>query len=348
MSRWTLLLLLALAACIVSDASAADSVEVSFSNGAVQLKGVLYKPEGPGPFPVLLFNHGSAPGMLNGQAFEKLGPMFVQHEWAFFAPYRRGQGLSASAGPYVMDVIHKEQMSGIVRASPIVIVLFGVLLAVVFLTTRRQPIWVRVCAGFIVLLIGTLGVRLISEHARATATIHALETDQFSDHLAAFEWLRRQSFVMPGRVATMGNSFGGIISVFAAERIPYCAVVDAAGGAQAWSPELSKRLSSAVRQSQAPIFFFQAENDYSLAPTEVLGREMQKAAAVGGEAVSRVRRVRCGWSAASRGAGVVSGRRMCFGFSTRSAGDDGTARRLSRARLPQRRSSTCSSRSSVW
>jgi dienelactone hydrolase len=276
MSRWTLLLLV-LAACIVSDASAAGSVDVSFSNGAVQLKGVLYKPEGPGPFPVLLFNHGSAPGMLNGQAFEKLGPMFVQHEWVFFAPYRRGQGLSASAGPYVMDVIQKEQMSGIVRALPIVIVLFGVLLAVVFLATRRQPIWVRASAGFIVFLIGTLGVHLVSEHARATATIHALETDQFSDHLAAFEWLRRQSFVMPGRIATMGNSFGGIISVFAAERIPYCAVVDAAGGAQTWSPELSKRLSSAVRQSQAPIFFFQAENDYSVAPTEVLGREMQKA-----------------------------------------------------------------------
>ena len=78
------------------------------------------------------------------------------------------------------------------------------------------------------------------------------------------EWLRRQSFVMPGRIATMGNSFGGIITVLAAERIPYCAVVDAAGGAQTWSPELSKRLAASVTQAQAPIFFFQAENDYDL------------------------------------------------------------------------------------
>jgi pimeloyl-ACP methyl ester carboxylesterase len=255
----------------------ATAQEVSFSNGAVQLKGVLYKPGGPGPFPVLLFNHGSAPGMLNGQAFERLGPLFVQHEWAFFAPYRRGQGLSASAGPYVMDVIQEEQTAAIVRALPVLIVLFGVLLAVVLLTTRRQRIWVRVCAGFIVFLIGTLGVHLVSEHARANATIHALETDQFSDHLAAFEWLRRQSFVMPGRVATMGNSFGGVITVFGAQRIPYCAAVDASGGAQTWSPELSARLVSSVRQSQAPIFFFQAENDYSLAPTEVLGKAMRDA-----------------------------------------------------------------------
>jgi len=289
LSRWKLVAVLLLA-FVAGGARAADTIEahpaqpalataqeVAFSNGAVQLKGVLYKPEGPGPFPVLLFNHGSAPGMLNGQAFEKLGPMFVQHEWAFFAPYRRGQGLSAAAGPYVMDVIQNEQMAAIVRALPVLIVLFGVLLAVVFLTTRRQPLWVRSCAGFIVLLIGTLGVHLVSEHARANATIHALETDQFSDHLAAFEWLRRQSFVMPGRIATMGNSFGGIITVLAAERIPYCAVVDAAGGAQTWSPELSKRLAASVRNAQAPIFFFQAENDYSLAPTEVLGKAMQDA-----------------------------------------------------------------------
>jgi dienelactone hydrolase len=288
-SPWKLAAAL-LVAVVASDPPAAGAIEahsapptptaaedVSFSNGAVQLKGVLYKPDGPGPFPVLLFNHGSAPGMLNGQAFEKLGPMFVQHEWAFFAPYRRGQGLSAAAGPYVMDVIQKEQTAAIVRALPVLIVVFGVLLAVVVLTTRRQPLWVRLCAGFIVFLIGTLGAHLISEHARANATIHALETDQFSDHLAAFEWLRRQSFVMPGRIATMGNSFGGIITVFAAERIPYCAVVDASGGAQTWSPELSKRLASSVRQSQAPIFFFQAENDYSLAPTEVLGKAMRDA-----------------------------------------------------------------------
>ena len=286
------LVLAALAALTISDARAADTVEahpaepappavvaeqVSFSNGNVQLKGVLYKPEGAGPFPVLLFNHGSAPGMLNSQAFEKLGPLFVQHGWAFFAPYRRGQGLSASAGPYVMDVIASEQRAGLVRSLPILVALFGGLLTAVFLTTRPQARWVRVCAGLVVCLIGVLGFHLINQHARARATVHVLETDQFSDHLAAFEWLRRQGFAASGRVATMGNSFGGIISVLAAERIAYCAAVDAAGGAETWSPELRARLVPSVRASQAPIFFFQAENDYSLAPTDVLSREMREA-----------------------------------------------------------------------
>jgi len=277
-----------LTVCIVSNVCRAEPMEankpapaapeeISFSNGTVQLKGVLYKPEGAGPVPVLLFNHGSAPGMLNGQAFDILGPLFVRHGWAFFAPYRRGQGLSAAAGSYAVDVIREEQTRAIVRALPVIVVLFGVLLAVVLLTTRRQPMWVRACAGFTVCLVGVLGFHLVSEHARATATLNVLETDQFSDHLAAYEWLRRQSFTTPARIATMGNSFGGIITVLAAERIPYCAVVDAAGGAQTWSPELSARLVGAVRNAQAPIFFFQAENDYTIAPSEVLAKQMWEA-----------------------------------------------------------------------
>jgi dienelactone hydrolase len=255
----------------------AASEEVSFSNGNVQLKGVLYKPEIAGPYPVLLFNHGSAPGMLNRQAFENLGPLFVRHGWAFFAPYRRGQGLSASAGPYAVDVIAKEQRVGIVRALPVLLAILVAIVVATLLTTRGQPLWVRVSAGFVAFLIGALGFHLVSQHARAAATVHVLETDQFSDHLAAFEWLRRQDFVMPGRIATMGNSFGGIISVLAAERIPYCAVVDAAGGAQTWSPRLRARLTGPVRHSQSPIFFFQAENDYTIAPTEVLAKEMREA-----------------------------------------------------------------------
>src|SRR5436190_22625033 len=78
---------------------------VSFQNENLTLGGVLYKPAGPGPFRGLVYNHGSAPGMLNSQAFEKLGPLFAARGWVFFAPYRRGQGLSAAAGPFIGDEI---------------------------------------------------------------------------------------------------------------------------------------------------------------------------------------------------------------------------------------------------
>ena len=43
--------------------------------------------------------------MLSKEAFETLGPLFARHGWVFFGPYRRGQGLSASAGPYIGDEI---------------------------------------------------------------------------------------------------------------------------------------------------------------------------------------------------------------------------------------------------
>ena len=67
--------------------------------------GELFKPPGDGPFPAVLYNHGSAAGMLNSQASKAIGPLFASHGFVFFMPYRRGQGLSAAAGPYIGDEI---------------------------------------------------------------------------------------------------------------------------------------------------------------------------------------------------------------------------------------------------
>src|ERR1700682_6810423 len=74
---------------------------VTFPSGEITLHGVLYKPEGTGPFPAVIYNHGSAPGMMSKEAFAALGPVFASHGWVFFGPYRRGQGLRASAGPHI-------------------------------------------------------------------------------------------------------------------------------------------------------------------------------------------------------------------------------------------------------
>jgi len=51
--------------------SAADIV--AFPSGEITLHGVLYKPEGTGPFPAVVYNHGSAAGMLSKEAFDALG-----------------------------------------------------------------------------------------------------------------------------------------------------------------------------------------------------------------------------------------------------------------------------------
>src|ERR1700747_756879 len=85
---------------------------VTFPSGEITLHGVLYKPEGTGPFPAVIYNHGSAPGMMSQQAFAARCPVFASHGWVLFGPYRRGQGLSASAGPYIGDQIGAAEKSG--------------------------------------------------------------------------------------------------------------------------------------------------------------------------------------------------------------------------------------------
>lgn len=92
-------------------ATSANEV-ISFPSGALTLHGELYRPKGSGPFPAVVYNHGSAPGMISKSAFDVLGPLFASHGWVFFGPYRRGQGLSASAGPYIGDEIAAAKKQG--------------------------------------------------------------------------------------------------------------------------------------------------------------------------------------------------------------------------------------------
>jgi carboxymethylenebutenolidase len=49
---------------------------------------------------------------LSNEAFEALAPVFVSRGWVLFAPYRRGQGLSESAAPYILDEAAKAAHSG--------------------------------------------------------------------------------------------------------------------------------------------------------------------------------------------------------------------------------------------
>jgi carboxymethylenebutenolidase len=207
-----------------------DPEVISFPSGDLTLYGVLYKPRGAGPFPAVLFNHGSGPGMTSEELFQALGPRFVSRGWVFFAPWRRGQGLSETPGRYIMDDIKEAWQKDGVSAAAAVLV-------------RRH------------------------------------ETDQLEDQLAGLAWLRTAKFVTPGRIAVAGSSFGGIQTVLGIERADYCAGIDAAGGAQSWklNPQLQAVMTRAVRNARAPIFFFQAENDYDLAPTRVLSAAMKQA-----------------------------------------------------------------------
>jgi dienelactone hydrolase len=91
-------------------AARANKRVVTFPSGALTLLGLVYEPNGDGPFPALLWNHGSYGDPT--VAFDELGAAFAARGWAFFGPFRRGQGLSASAGPYIMDEIGRAGMFG--------------------------------------------------------------------------------------------------------------------------------------------------------------------------------------------------------------------------------------------
>src|SRR5581483_3783241 len=70
---------------------AAAPDEVTFPNGPLALKGFIYKPEGAGPFPAILYSHGSErrPG-----AKPEIGNFFTAKGYAVFVPHRRGHGRS--------------------------------------------------------------------------------------------------------------------------------------------------------------------------------------------------------------------------------------------------------------
>jgi hypothetical protein len=75
---------------------------VVIHNGSATLHAMLWRPQGRGPFPGILLNHGSGRtredlerlGPYERNA-EKLGPVFVRHAYVFQYLFRRGVGLSA-------------------------------------------------------------------------------------------------------------------------------------------------------------------------------------------------------------------------------------------------------------
>lgn len=69
--------------------------------------------------------------------------------------------------------------------------------------------------------------------AKSKKTVSLLTGEHLDDQLAAYAWFSQQPYVIRERIAVGGNSFGGIETLLGAERVPYCAGVDAAGGAQA-------------------------------------------------------------------------------------------------------------------
>jgi hypothetical protein len=84
-------------------------------SGSATLHAMLWRPQGRGPFPAILLNHGSGRtredlerlGPYERNA-EKLGPVFARHGYAFLYLFRRGVGLSTEQGANAVDLMNRE------------------------------------------------------------------------------------------------------------------------------------------------------------------------------------------------------------------------------------------------
>ncbi|HET9158907.1 MAG TPA: dienelactone hydrolase family protein [Myxococcaceae bacterium] len=92
--------------------------QVEFQSGQLRLHGLLWLPAGSGPFPAVVFNHGSGgatagvtAGMPIAEAAARLAPLFTRRGFAFFYPFRRGQGPSADVAPFMQDLLTREEQA---------------------------------------------------------------------------------------------------------------------------------------------------------------------------------------------------------------------------------------------
>jgi carboxymethylenebutenolidase len=210
-----------------SPAPAADTAqEVTIPAGKNQLHGCYCTPQGAGPYPVMIFNHGSEKNPAPCGPPD-LGYFYQQKGFAFFTFQRHGHG--ASGGAYIMDLQRQAYLSHPLNVS----------------AAERGAV--------------------------------ALQELYNQDVAAAVEWLTRQLWADSQHLAMTGISFGAIQTILAAEKgLGIRAFVAFAPAAQSWNPVLAERLTRAVRLARAPLLVIQAQNDYSVEPSRVLGAELDK------------------------------------------------------------------------
>ena len=242
MSRLAAALSLALAIAASPSAAAEAAVPdtVVVSSGSLRLHGLLWTPSLPGRVPAVLFNHGSgAPRDTDRGRAERL---LRERQASVLGPLFAKHGYA-------------------------------------FLYLYRRGAGLSEDQGS---YSGDLMERekaVRGQDGRNRMQIELLETAELEDAMAGVAFLRGLPVVDSARVAVVGTSFGGSLSLIVAERDRTLrAVVSFAGAAGSWaqSPGLRARLLDAVRRTSVPIFFVHASNDHSTAPGRELAAEMAR------------------------------------------------------------------------
>lgn len=214
-----------------------EPVTVAVKSGNVTLHALLWRPEGPGPFPAVLVNHGSG---RTREELERLGPyerqadtfapVFAQHGYVLLFLFREGVGLSSDVGRSAIDLMTDEAAAH-------------------------------------------------GQDARNALQMKLLEGRELTDALAGLAFVRGLADVDPRRIAVVGHSFGGSLTVLMTEREPALrAAVVFSGAGYSWdrSPDLRERLLAAVRRTSVPLFFLHAENDFSTNSGKALAAELTR------------------------------------------------------------------------
>jgi len=200
-------------------------------NGSVTLHALLWRPPGRGPFPAIMLNHGSG---RSREELERLGP------------YERN---AEKLGPLFAHHGY------------------------VFMYLFRRGVGLSADQGASAV---DLMNRESAEHgqdARNALQLQLLENRDMSDALSGLTFLRVLPCVDEHEIAVIGHSFGGALTLLMAEREPKLrAVVIFSGAGYSFdrSPELRRRLLTAIVHIAAPVFFIHAENDYSLSSGKTL------------------------------------------------------------------------------
>ena len=233
--RISCVLLLSLCAVGQSTQSMTPRV-VEFRSGKLLLKAYFWKPAGAGPFPAVLFNHGSGgadaehtAGMPITQAANILAPFFVKHGYAFLYPFRRGHGPSANQAPFMQDVLRREEESKGKDARQH--------LQFVLLTTEQLDD-VMAALAFLKSLPGIDPDRI------------AIAGHSFGGNLTLLATERDRTVRAAVTFAAAANSWNR-------------------------SPELRERLTTAIRNTKAAIMLTHAENDFSTSAGKALAAELE-------------------------------------------------------------------------
>lgn len=210
---------------------------VVIPSGNLHLKAFLWKPTGPGPFPAVLFCHGSGgadadhtAGLPITEAAEKLAPLFLKHGYAFLHLFRRGQGLSADQGTFMQDILQREEAMNGKQARQH--------LQFVLATTDQLD---DVMAG----------LAFLKTAPAIDAKCIALVGHSFGGQLALL-------------AAERDNTVRAAVTF------------SAAAGSWERSPELRERLLAAADKATAAIMLIQAANDYSTAPSYALADQLER------------------------------------------------------------------------